>query len=142
MHRFTMSFAAGALFISCLASSSRLLADSSESLESLRAAKLKAAQQWWDVVMDKFKAGTQEYSGMDIFRAAKALKEPQIDLATTKQQRIKALEAYRDRMKDIYRMADTWFKAGYPNGGADRVAEAQINLLQAKIWLKEEEAKP
>jgi hypothetical protein len=73
-----------------LCGASKLLADENESLESLRAEKLKAAQEWWDMLMIKVRVATADPAGADAFRAAKALRDAQIDVAMTKQDRVKA----------------------------------------------------
>jgi hypothetical protein len=61
-------------------------------------------------------------------------------LAHNKEQRLAALSAYRDRTETLYQMLSTEHKAA--TVGLDEVLEAETRLLNAKIWLAEEQAKP
>ncbi len=122
-----------------LGTGTRLLAEKDDSLETLRAAKLKAAQQWWEVLTIKIQTARLSPTDDAVLRAAQALRDAQIETATSKTERIKALETYRDHMRN---MLDA-VKARVPvQAGDDDVAEGQIRLLDAKIALKLESAKP
>jgi hypothetical protein len=72
-------------------------------------------------------------------RAAQALRDAQIDVATSKKERIKALETFRDHMQVMYEIVEGRRPA---RSGPDDLAEAQIRVIDAKIALKLEAAKP
>jgi hypothetical protein len=122
-----------------LGTGARLLAEKDDPLETLRAAKLRAAQQWWEVLAIKIQTARLSPTDDEVLRAAQALRDAQIETATSKTERIKALETYRDHMHDMLEAV----KARVPvQAGDDDVAEGQIRLLDAKIALKLETAKP
>ncbi|HEV2973335.1 MAG TPA: hypothetical protein VGY55_25435 [Pirellulales bacterium] len=117
----------------------RLSADQAESVQSLRDDKLKAAQEWWDVVAERDKVASPPATPAAEFAAARAVKDAQLDVLTDKQERLRALTVYRDRMQLVYDKISVLSQAASAGGEAERVAEARIHLLEAKIWLKEEE---
>ena len=137
MHSAPMSFVVCGVIVWCLCGSGRLLAEQPESLENLKHAKLKAAQEWWDAVVAKDRQGSQPVRTAEEFRAAEALKNAQLDAAANKQERTRALTAYRDRMQSIYDKTEAYLKAGM--AGPETLAEARVHLLEAKISLKQEE---
>jgi hypothetical protein len=122
-----------------LGSTARLFADQDESLESLRAAKLKTAQEWWDALLRQYSTGAKGRDDPSVLRAAQALRDAQMDVASTKNERIKALETYRDHMRELYEVVE----ARRPGRALDdEIDEAKIYLIDAKIALKLEAAKP
>jgi hypothetical protein len=118
----------------------RLYADQAESIQSLRNDKLKAAQEWWDLVAELDKIGSPLATLAEEFAAARAVKDAQLDVVTDKQERLRAMTVYRDRMQSVY--DKTLDQAARGGVAAMRVPEARIHLLEAKIWLKEEETGP
>jgi hypothetical protein len=116
-----------------------LFADEQISVESLRRERLKAAEEWW-LSLAATLHGPSDYG--EYFPPAKALKEAQLELAANKRERIKALEAYRDRMQELYDKINALFEVQAKGGEPERRAEARFYLLEAKIRIKEEEAKP
>jgi hypothetical protein len=122
-----------------LGTRTRLFAEQDDSLVTLRAAKLKAAQQWWEVLAIKIQTARLSPADAAVLKAAQALRDAQIETATSKDERIKALETYRDHMRDMLEAV----KARVPvQAGDDDVAEARIHLLDAKIAFKLETVKP
>jgi hypothetical protein len=117
-----------------------LYADQAESVQSLRDDKLKAAQEWWDLVAFRNKVASPIVTPAEEFFAARAVKDAQLDVLSNKQERLHALTVYRDRMQSIYDKINAQAAAGGVE--AERVPEARIHLLEAKIWLKEEETGP
>jgi hypothetical protein len=132
-----MTFLVCGVIVCCLRGSGRMLAEQPESLENLRHAKLKAAQEWWDLVVTEDQQGSQPVKTAEGFRAAEALRNAQLDVAANKQDRTRTLTAYRDRMQSIYDKTDAYLKAGM--AGPETLAEARVHLLEAKIAIKQEE---
>jgi hypothetical protein len=118
-----------------------LFADEPDSLESLRKLRLVAAQDWSAVLAAKENAG-DDIAPFEVMNAAKALKDAQLDVATNPRERIRALEVYRDRLQALYERVDGLFQAGTRGGEAEWRAAARYHLLDARILLKQEAAKP
>jgi hypothetical protein len=109
----------------------------SDSIRKLKQEKLKVAEEWLQMFKNRQQSGVEIVD--EEFKVATAIKDAQLDLAESKQERIKALSEYRDRMKAIYEKADVLRNQGGQSLAV--VPEARIGLLNAEINLKEEEAK-
>jgi hypothetical protein len=98
--------------------------------------KLAAAKEWHQAAQVAFDAGTIRIS--DLYDASLAWKEAAAEAAATRQARIRAIEAHRDRINELAKYEPDL------EGSADRRArEAMCRywVLEAKIWIAEETAR-
>ena len=114
-----------------------------EQLNILQTAKIKAGQDWLAGVQMNAGGDPVEvyYSYHNLCRASIALKDAQLAVETDKPVRIAAVTAHRDRMAARFRQIDALFQAGARGGENFFRAEAEYRLIEAKIWLREEESK-
>jgi len=133
-----MSFV-GALTLCCIVSGGKLSAADAESIESLRKEKLKVAQEWWDVIQTRDQLGAAR-PGLDMrYKAAKAVKDAELEVAADKASRINALRTYRQRLEKLNNWAEQQSKAATID--VYELQELRIALIDAKIQLKVAEAK-
>jgi hypothetical protein len=129
----------GALTMCCIVSGGRLSAGDAESIESLRKEKLKIAQEWWDVIQTRDQLGAAR-PGLDMWhKAAKAVKDAELEVAAEKPSRVRALTTYRQRLEKLNNWAEQQSKAASID--IYELQELRIALIDAKIQLKQEEAK-
>jgi hypothetical protein len=127
----------GALTLCWFVSGGRLSAGDVESTESLRKEKLKVAQEWWDLIMTREQLGAAR-AGLDVwYKAAKAVKDAELDVAQDKSSRIRALTTYRDRMQKLNNWATVQGEAASIDDY--QAKELKIAFLDAKIDLKKEQ---
>ena len=112
--------------------------ESPTSIDALRRERLDVAKKWYAVVNTHFRAGTADTSKFEA--PSRAWKDAEYGLARNKQERIVALEAYRDRSDFAFQVVSAQHKAAA--AGLDDKLESESHLLNAKIWLAEEQAKP
>jgi len=112
----------------------------SEELSNLRQEKLKAAEVRYNAVIASYKAETQVISS--VYEASRDWKEAAYEQASSKKERLAALEDHRKRMTDLYQKTHALWDAGRRGGESDKDASAHFWELQAKIWVLEEKAKP
>ncbi len=108
-----------------------------QALAPLRSARLKAAQDWWTCLNVQFSMGrynTQEYD-----LASKALKDAELDAAQTHEERIQALTEHCARLEARLKEVTAMFQVGAAGGEAERRAEAELRLIEAKMQLIAEE---
>ena len=128
-----------ACFLCTAANATTLAAAEGESLDQLRQDKVKAAQQWWDAVTNTLH-GSLDFGVC--FAPSRALKDAQFEIAADKKARVRALQAYCDRNLEVFEKVSALYNVNAKGGEPERYAEARYHLLEAKILLKEEEAKP
>jgi hypothetical protein len=112
--------------------------ESPTSIDALRRERLDVAKKWYAVINTHFRGGTADTSKFET--PSLAWKDAVYGLARNKQERIAALAAYRDRSDFVFQVVSAQHKAAAA-GLADKL-EAESHLLDAKIWLAEEETKP
>lgn len=123
----------------CIVGGGRLRADESDSIESHRKEKLKIAQEWWNVIETREQLGAAR-PGLDMWhKAAKAVKDAELEVAADKSSRVRALTTYRERLEKLNKRAEEQFKAASID--IYDLDELRIALIDAKIQLKQEEAK-
>jgi hypothetical protein len=139
MRRTLMMSLVGALTLCCILCGGELSAADNESIESLRKEKLRVAQEWWSIIETREQLGAAR-AGLDMWhKAAKAVKDAELDIAADKPSRIRALTTYRQRLDKLNHWADQQSKAATID--IYELQELRIALIDAKIQLKQEEAK-
>ena len=124
----------------CVVAGERSAAGQTDSIDSLRKEKLKIAQEWWDVITHREQIGAAR-AALDMWhKAAKAVKDAELEIALDKPTRIRALTKYRERIEKLNDWADQQSKAATID--VYELDELRIALIDAKIQLKQEEAKP
>lgn len=122
-----------------LAFNKAVQADTVDSRQAPIDEKLAAAKDWYRASTVAFDAGTIRIS--DLYEAAIAWKEASFEAATTKQGRIKALEAHLDRMAKLAKkVSDLEIWSTVDHRGKETMCRFWV--LEAKIWVAEEKRKP
>lgn len=121
----------------CIGGAGPAAAGGGDPIKALKQEKLKVAEEWFKVYLEREKLGAA--TDEEERKAVIALKDAQLDIADNKKQRVMALTEFRDRMKSIYEKAEVKkHQKGYSDLTA---AEAKVELLDAEIKLREEEKK-
>jgi hypothetical protein len=103
----------------------------------LAQARLKAAQAVKEGLMTQIQVNAASVDELALW--APHLLEAELDVSTTKAQRVTALTAYRDQMIE----AEKWAKVRFESGRATSVdyGKAQVKRLEAELRLAREKAK-
>ena len=116
-----------------------LQAKGAESIDDVRREELKAAEQWYSSALHVFNEG-KVMEAESVYRASVGWKNASYESATDKPGRIAALVAHRDRMADLYKRAEAYLKLGTVS--PDTECAARFSLLEARVWVLKESAKP
>jgi hypothetical protein len=101
-----------------------------DSLDELRYAKVKAAEEW----VKALSVGGDPIPQTELLTALGARKDARLEVAKTKKERLLVLDDYHEAITQVYRRT-----AG---AAAHRVSEAKFRMLEAQVWLMEEKVKP
>jgi len=101
--------------------------------ENLAAAKLKAARMVYEAMVKQLHEGRVDAERPYLW--SRRWMEAQRDASPKKADRIAALEAHRDRMKDLRKTAEQRYKAG--QGSHAEVLSVDFYLAEAEVWLSE-----
>lgn len=129
----------GCLVVS-LISTALVHADPPPSLDALRKQKLETAQKWFAAEDVAYQDGTARV--IDLYAASLAWKTATYEVAADKAARVAALQAHADRIAKIHARIDALHAIAAAGGEADKEWASQTWLLEAQIWVAEEEAKP
>lgn len=106
-----------------------------------RKQKLTAAKHWWEATANLPETGKYwEYE--QINAASRALLDAERDLAASKAERIAAIKAHVERMTQHYHKIHALFEKQARGGEPESNYCAEYWMLQAKVWLAEEQARP
>ena len=101
----------------------------------LVAAKLKAARLVYEAMAKGLREGGEQVNADRLHLWSRRWMEAQRDASPKKADRIAALEAHRDRMKELRKTAEQRYKAGQ-SSHADVLA-ADFYIAEAELWLTE-----
>lgn len=101
--------------------------------EDLTAAKLKAARLVYEAMVKELHEGRGQVDADRLYLWSRRWMEAQRDASPKKADQIAALEAHRDRMKDLRKMAEQRYKAG--QGSHAEVLCVDFYLAEAELWL-------
>lgn len=115
--------------------------DREDSLVELRKEKLTAATDWWDGLIVAY--SNYEMADLDqLYEASIALKDAAYDIAATKNERLAALAGHQGRMEVQYRIVYALSEAKAHGGEIDNRTATKQWMIEAKVWVLEEKAKP
>jgi hypothetical protein len=106
-------------------------------LAELRQEKVSVAKEWIAALGNS----RSQVSHSEYYRAAQALKQARFEVATNKKERIGALQDYLDQVKRLYDKIESLHEEGVVGGEAHWWMQAKFRLLEARLWLLEEETK-
>ena len=103
--------------------------------EDLAAAKVEAAHKVYEAMVQELRTGRGQANADRLYLWSRRWMEAQRDVGPKKADRIAALEAHRDRMKDLRKTAEQRYKAGQCSHA--EVLSVDFYLAEAEIWLSE-----
>ncbi len=109
----------------------------SDSIAALRQARLKAAEDMWKCV--QVNMGGEDHPIGEFFAAAQTLKDARLEMATTNDERIRALTEFRNELQREYTQIHNLYIANAKGGEAMTEAKWRFELLGATIRLREAE---
>src|SRR4030095_10044594 len=107
-----------------------------ESLDDLRKKKVQTA-----ALLVECTVLSWEIPQSERYAACRALRDALIDAAQTKEERVEAAQTYYDAMSQFHAKVKLLSDAGAVGGEPRRLFESQYRMIEAQVWLMEEEAK-
>jgi RND family efflux transporter MFP subunit len=108
-------------------------------VKKLTQARLEAARKTYEMLLQRYKNATDRLDTEKMYQWSRRWMEAGRDLASKQDERVAAVQAHLDRMKDLERLATALSKAG--QGLMSDVSAAEFYRTEAELWLAREKGK-
>lgn len=131
----------GVMLLALLVGDQRVFAaGGNDALADLRKDHLVAAKDWWDGLIREYES--EDEAPAKFHAASVAWKNAAYDLATNMKERLAALTDHEKRMDAEHKKVKALYDAKAKGGEASVEAATRYWLIEAKLWVFEEKARP